>query len=70
MNNLENKQDIVYMWENKGSSFTKMTKEQYLMAGEKDLENDCYIKISARADGGPHSRVCARETLCSAPHRH
>jgi hypothetical protein len=27
-------------------------------------------KISASADGGPRSRVCARETLCSAPHRH
>ena len=27
-------------------------------------------KISAHADGGPRSRVCARETLRSAPHRH
>ena len=27
-------------------------------------------KISASADGGPRSRVCARETLHSAPHRH
>ena len=27
-------------------------------------------KISASADGGPCSRVCARETLRSAPHRH
>ena len=26
-------------------------------------------KISAHADGGPRSRVCARETLRSAPHR-
>ena len=25
---------------------------------------------SASADGGPRSRVCARETLRSAPHRH
>ena len=25
---------------------------------------------SASANGGPHSRVCARETLCSAPHQH
>ena len=28
------------------------------------------IKNSASADGGPRSRVCARETLRSAPHRH
>ena len=27
-------------------------------------------EISASADGGPRSRVCARETLRSAPHRH
>ena len=26
--------------------------------------------ISASADGGPRSLVCARETLRSAPHRH
>ena len=26
--------------------------------------------ISASADGGPRSWVCARETLRSAPHRH
>ena len=28
------------------------------------------LTISASADGGPRSRVCARETLRSAPHRH
>ena len=27
-------------------------------------------EISASADGGPRSRVCTRETLRSAPHRH
>jgi hypothetical protein len=27
-------------------------------------------KISARVDGGPHFRVCAQETLRSAPHQH
>ena len=27
-------------------------------------------KISAHADGGPRSRICARETLRSAPHQH
>jgi hypothetical protein len=29
-----------------------------------------FKKNSAHADGGPRSRVCSRETLCSAPHRH
>ena len=28
------------------------------------------IQISASADWGPRSRVCARETLRSAPHHH
>ena len=32
----------------------------------KSKENE----ISAHADGGHCSRVCARETLRSAPHRH
>ena len=27
-----------------------------------------YIKISAHAYGGPRSRICARETLRSAPY--
>ena len=30
---------MAYMVEDKGPSFTKMTKTQYLQAGEKELEN-------------------------------
>ena len=33
----------------------------------KDIKSK---QISAGADGGPRSRVCARLTLRSAPHRH
>ena len=33
-------------------------------------EGTIYEKISASADGGPRSRVRARGTLRSAPHRH
>ena len=29
-----------------------------------------HMRISASANGGPRSRVCARYTLRSAPHRH
>ena len=32
------------------------------------LKTEGNIPNSASADGGPRSRVCARETLCSAPH--
>ena len=48
-------------------------------AGEVDNINEAkkldkrqseYCKISANADGGPRSRVCARKTLRSATHRH
>ena len=28
------------------------------------------VEISASADGGPRSHVCARRTLRSAPHQH
>ena len=27
------------------------------------------LRNSAHADGGPRSRVCTRETLCSGPHQ-
>ena len=36
---------------------------------EKEKKEEVERKISAHADGGPRSRVCARETLRSAPHR-
>ena len=36
---------------------------------EEEKHKEVY-QISASADGGPRSRVCARETLRSAPHRH
>ena len=38
---------IVYMWEDKGSSFVKMTKQQYLEAGKNELGNrDVYEEIA------------------------
>ena len=40
-----------------------------LNLGVADDANDNQ-EDSASADGGPRSRVCARETLRSAPHRH
>jgi hypothetical protein len=42
----------------------KMSEEREQINVEKER------KISASADGGPRSRVCARLTLRSAPHRH
>ena len=39
---IKNDENIVYMWEDKGPSFVKMTREQYITAGEKELEKDCY----------------------------
>ena len=33
------------MWEDKGASFTKMTKEHYMLLGENELENDNFLKI-------------------------
>ena len=40
---------------------------QFVMSSQ---ELDYLLKISASADGGPRSRVWARLTLRSAPHRH
>ena len=39
LKSIKNNNNIVYMWEDKGPSFVKMTKEQYLEAGEKELGN-------------------------------
>jgi hypothetical protein len=33
-------ENIVYMWEDKGPSFVKMSKEQYIKAGEDELSNE------------------------------
>ena len=41
--------------------------------GKTEIRNysmEIIIQISAGTDGGPHSRVCSRLTLRSAPHRH
>ena len=37
--------NIVYMWEDKGASFTKMTRDQYVQLGEKELEKDSYLDV-------------------------
>ena len=36
---LKNKEDLIYKWEDKGPSFTKMTRDQYIHSGEKELQN-------------------------------
>jgi hypothetical protein len=43
----------------------------HVFSGLVDRGTDCSRRKrnSAHADGGPRSRVCARETLRSAPHR-
>ena len=38
--------DIVYMWEDKGASFTKLNRDQYILLGEKELENDAYTNVT------------------------
>ena len=37
---MKENEDLVYMVEDKGPSFTKMSNEQYLKAGEKELDED------------------------------
>ena len=47
MNDMKENENIVYMWEDKGPSFTKMTKTHYLEAGNKELENDrFYLEVA------------------------
>jgi hypothetical protein len=44
LQNLKEKEDITYRWEDKGPSFTKMNVSQYIEAGEKELENPRFYK--------------------------
>ena len=44
LKNIQTENDIVYKWEDKGPSFTKMQKDQYLIAGEKELDNELVYK--------------------------
>ena len=42
---IKNNPEIVYMWEDKGASFTKMSKEQYISLGERELESEVYTVV-------------------------
>ena len=45
LKNIQNENDIVYKWEDKGPSFTKMSAAQYIEAGEEELKNETVYKI-------------------------
>ena len=45
MNHIRSDHETVYMWEDKGPSFTKMTREQYLDAGKAELNKPNYEKV-------------------------
>ena len=49
--------EVVYMWEDKGPSFTKMTKKQYLEAGDTELNNNGFYE---KVDDDP-TEVIKRE---------
>ena len=46
LNSVKDNNEIVYMWEDKGGSFTKMTRNQYIAVGEKELEANSYSKVT------------------------
>ena len=54
LRNIKNNTNIVFMWEDKGPSFTKMTKEQYIMAGVNELEN---VQFYQEIQGDPSQSV-------------
>ena len=45
LNHIKGDHQTGYMWEDKGPSFTKMTKEQYVAAGERELNKPNYEKV-------------------------
>ena len=46
LNHIRTDQEFVYMWEDKGPSFSKMTRDQYLRAGELELNKPNYIEVN------------------------
>jgi hypothetical protein len=54
LKDIRDKEDIVYMWEDKGPSFTKMSREQYISSGEKELEN---VKFYTPVDNDPSKSI-------------
>jgi hypothetical protein len=44
LNSMNENNDIIYMWEDKGPSFVKMTRDQYLKAGRIELENERFYQ--------------------------
>ena len=51
---MNEKEDIVYKWEDKGPSFTKMNVTQYFEAGDKELDN---LKFYKSIDENPSDDV-------------
>ena len=54
LHNLKEKDGIIYKWEDKGPSFTKMNDSQYIEAGEKELANPRFYKT---VDINPNDNV-------------
>ena len=44
LNSLNENNDIIYMWKDKGPSFVKMTRDQYLKAERIELENERFYQ--------------------------
>ena len=42
---IQNNPELVYMWEDKGPSYTKLTKDQYLKAGKSEMEKNNYEEV-------------------------
>ena len=64
LKSLKENDDIIYMWEDKGPSFVKMTKNQYLQAGEKELDNEKFYKEVA--DDKSHEIKRKSDTIVDA----
>ena len=44
LKNIKEMDNIIYKWEDKGPSLTKMSMDQYIVSGEKELENGHFYK--------------------------
>ena len=50
LKNIKKNNNIIYKWEDKGSSFTKMNRNDYVKVGEESLQNGKFYKKCSEVD--------------------
>ena len=61
LKDLKEKEDLIYKWKDKGPSFTKMNLDQYIEAGEKELDNERFYQTIDETSAIHLLMICLQE---------